>query len=159
MHNCAHTIQKTFQHKYTCCTTPWLCGAQAVPGVTWWHHQPGWQHPSGVLLWSQTYPSTELILPRCHVTQRPRQAARRGWQPRNESSRAGRNYWQHPGEQLWAKPKGLFGGTYGLFKSIKNTAEPQLIRRNRSAFVRFAPCTNSHTHMSRSCIIFVSFIS
>lgn len=98
---------------------PRLFGAQAVPGVTWWHHQPGWQRPSGVLLWSQTYPSTELILPRCRVTQRPRQAARRGWQPRNESSRAGRNYWQHPGEQLWAKPKGLFGGTYGLFKSIK----------------------------------------
>lgn len=33
------------------------------------------------------------------------------------------NYWQDPGEQLWVKPKGLLKGTYGLFKSIKNTAQ------------------------------------
>lgn len=63
------------------------------------------------------------------------------------------------GSNYERNPRGCSEGTYGLFKSIKNTAEPQLIRQNRSALVRFAPCTNSQTHMSRSCIIFVSFIS
>lgn len=97
--------------------------AQVVAAVTVWHHQPGWQCPSGVLLWSQRYPSTELILWRCCVTQGPRQAVQNGWQPWNESSRAGRNYWQDPGEQLWVTPKGLLKGPYGLFKSIKNKAQ------------------------------------
>lgn len=105
--------------------------AQVVAAVTVWHHQPAWQCPSGVLLWSQRYPSTELILWRCYVTQGPRQAVQQGWQPGNESSRAGRNYWQDPGEQLWVKPKGLLKGTYGLFKSIKTQLRP-LLRDNSS---------------------------
>lgn len=55
--------------------------AQAVTAVTVWHHQLGWQCPSGVLHWSQRYRSTELILWCCCVTQGPRQAAQQQWQP------------------------------------------------------------------------------
>ncbi len=127
-HNCAQPHINTH--------SPWAVRiqqfqAQVVAAVTVWHHQPGWQCPSGVLLWSQRYPSTELILWRCCVTQRPRQAVQQGWQPGNESSRAGRNYWQDPGEQLWVKPRGLLKGTYGLFKSIKTQLRP-LLRDNSS---------------------------
>lgn len=63
------------------------------------------------------------ILQQSCVTQEARQAVQQGWQPANESSRAGRSYWQDTGEQLWVKPEGLLKGTSGMFKSIKNRAE------------------------------------
>lgn len=102
---CARTQRQPCDNPHS----PWAVYIQQlwaleVAAVTVWHHELGWQCPSGVLLWSQRYSSTELILWFHSVTHGPRQP---GWQPWNESSRAGRNCWQDPGEQLWAKPHGL----------------------------------------------------